>query len=244
MPTPQFVIITTAYNNKAWLERMLHSVLNQKSSNWRLIYIDDASNDGSVELARKRLETEGTRVRLVTNHSRIGLLANLNRAVSTCADDEVIVSVDGDDWLIGEHVIETLTEIYKDPDVWLTYGSYQNDSDGSRGMYSRELPRVIVEKNLFRKYPWASSHLKTFKTWLFRRINPEDLRIDGEYFRVTTDHAMMYPMLEMSGLHSRYIEKILYVYNDKNPLNSSVCEPRTALFNRTTILRRPPYEAL
>jgi hypothetical protein len=36
---------------------------------------------------------------------------------------------------------------------------------------------------------------------------------------MTWDLAFMFPMLEMSGDKSEYIDKILYVYNVGNPLN-------------------------
>ena len=36
---------------------------------------------------------------------------------------------------------------------------------------------------------------------------------------MTWDLAFMFPMLEMSGNKSEYIDKILYVYNLGNPLN-------------------------
>ena len=39
---------------------------------------------------------------------------------------------------------------------------------------------------------------------------------NGEYFRSAVDHAVMYPMLEMSGGRFTFIKEILYVYRDNN----------------------------
>jgi len=42
----------------------------------------------------------------------------------------------------------------------------------------------------------------------------------GHYPNHSFDNAFMYPMVEMAGLkHTKFVEKILYVYNDQNPLN-------------------------
>ena len=41
----KFTIITPSYNNVEWVEFNLASVLNQTYSNYRVMYIDDASTD-------------------------------------------------------------------------------------------------------------------------------------------------------------------------------------------------------
>ena len=52
------------------------------------------------------------------------------------------------------------------------------------------------------------------------KINIEDmLDDDGEFYKMTCDLAIMFPMLEMAGENSKYIKDILYVYNNSNPLN-------------------------
>ena len=40
------------------------------------------------------------------------------------SDDDVIVSLDGDDWLANDYVLKKLNEVYEREDCWLTYGSY------------------------------------------------------------------------------------------------------------------------
>ena len=45
----KFTIITPSYNNIDWVEYNLASILNQTHTNWRLLYIDDCSTDGTFE---------------------------------------------------------------------------------------------------------------------------------------------------------------------------------------------------
>ena len=41
------------------------------------------------------------------------------------------------------------------------------------------------------------SHLKTFKYVLYKNINIEDLKRNGDFIKSSTDAAIMYPILEM-----------------------------------------------
>jgi hypothetical protein len=43
---------------------------------------------------------------------------------------------------------------------------------------------------------------------------------DGEFYRMTYDVAMFFPMLEIAGFDRvKHNEKILYVYNRSNPIS-------------------------
>ncbi len=46
-----FVVFICGYNNGAFVEKTLRSVLSQAYDSYRVIYIDDASTDGSFEAA-------------------------------------------------------------------------------------------------------------------------------------------------------------------------------------------------
>lgn len=242
----QFVFVTAAYKNREWLNRLFDSVVAQDNKNWRMIYVDDASEDGSAELAGEAIANLAIedRVQIMVNDQRVGALANQYRAIHATNDNEVIIVLDGDDWLARPDALSILDECYDSEDVWMTYGSYETLSDGSRGKYSRQLPELIIERNMFRKYPWVTSHLRTFKSWLFKKIDVSDLKDNESFFTVVMDWAMMYPMLEMAGKHSRYINEILYVHNDANPRNNFKIEYEKLLRNRVTILRRERYVPL
>ena len=52
------------------------------------------------------------------------------------------------------------------------------------------------------------------------QIKKEDfLDIDGKFMKCTYDVALMFPIAEMSGGKFKFIEEILYVYNNDNPIN-------------------------
>jgi glycosyltransferase involved in cell wall biosynthesis len=217
----KFVIVIPSYNNEQWVENNLRSAIQQNYTNYRIIYIDDCSSDKTFIKAREIIDKYNGNIKtiIVKNINRLGALENLYNAIHSCADDEIILTLDGDDWLSNENVLNYLNNVYKNEDVWLTYGQYQNYPDGGRGI-SQQIPDKIIQSNGYRSFTWCSSHLRTFYAWLFKKINKNDLiNNDGKFFAMTWDLAIMYPMLEMSGIHSKFISEALYTYNLQNPIN-------------------------
>jgi hypothetical protein len=158
--------------------------------------------------------------------------------------------VDGDDWLKHPNVLESVAALYEDPEVWLTYGSSE--------LYRRPLkdrllartvrglaaayPDEIARSNQYRQYRFVCSHLRTYRAFLWNAIRDEDLRdVDGEYYKVAGDAASMWPMLEMaSARHIRFVEDVLYVYNNDHPQSESRPELRSEFTRIAERLRAHP----
>ena len=147
-------------------------------------------------------------------------LENFWNAAVGADPDDILVWLDGDDWLLTRSALSIVLEAYEDPNCWMTYGSFKY-ADGRPGFAS-----AYTDDN-FRGSLWRATHLKTFRAKLFHRLTPEDLKRDGKFRDVCIDMAVMVPLLEMSGLeHSRFIPDILYVYNYANSfeMNASPSE--------------------
>lgn len=244
IPEKPMVIVIASYNNSKWVEENLTSVFKQNYSNYRVIYVDDASTDGTADRAESliRDNAQEFRFRLVRNHFRKGGLRNLYEAVYDCADEEIIVNLDGDDWLAHPDVLKIINKTYSLKDVWLTHGSLVEYPSNQVG-WSIPIPQKITEENAFRSYR-CPSHLKTFYTWLFKKIDVEDLKMDGEFFQMTWDQAMMFPMMEMAGNHHAFISQTLYVYNMSNPINDNKVDPQLQRNLEMLIRSKPKYARL
>jgi len=216
----QFVIVVPSYNNRDCYKKNLDSIFTQNYENYRVIYIDDASPDGTGTLVQAYLEERdlGSRVTLIRNENNQGALANIYRAVWECSPKEIVVNLDGDDWFAHRNVLEQLNEVYSDRNVWLTYGQFIYYPSYKQG-FGIEIPSEVVEQNAFRTFTKGTTALRTFYAGLFHQIKKEDLFFRGDFFKVGYDLAIMLPMLEMAGRHIRFIPEISYVYNFNSPIN-------------------------
>lgn len=222
----EIVVVIPSYRNQAWYERNLASVFSQDYTNYRVIYIDDCSDDGTAHLVAAYVRAYGKqdKVRLIKNTVRKGALNNIVEAIASMPDHAIVVMLDGDDWLKHSGVFSKLNETYADRSVWLTYGQFELYPGGVVGK-CRPYPPHVIERNAFRSYEWIASHLRTCRAWLFKKIRQEDFMLRGAYFQMTWDQALMFPMLEMAGIHARCIEEVLYVYNIANPINDQNVDP-------------------
>lgn len=241
-----FVIITASYNNIDWLERNLNSIFAQNYDNWHLVYIDDCSTDATADAVQAHIDKQGKsdKVTLIRNAQRHGHMYNQYNAIGAVAADKVIVIVDGDDWLAHKDVLSYLNSIYQWQDVWLTYGQFWYWQKNRLGI-CRKLPDAVIKNNEIRAYPrWVTSHLRTFYAGLFHKIKKEDLMYGGMFVPMCADVATMFPMLEMAGQHIRFIEEVLYIYNDANQLSffHDKREEQAAL--RQDLCLRPRYQPL
>jgi glycosyltransferase involved in cell wall biosynthesis len=242
---PPMVIVIPSYNNQAWYTYNLRSALLQQYHNFRIVYIDDASTDGTGELVAQYLEEwdKEKRTTLIRNKTRQGALYNLYHAIWNCHPDEIVVTLDGDDWLASAQVLTTLASHYADPNVWMTYGQFVYHPSGQRG-FARAIPDRIIQENTIRYYDWVTTHLRTFYAALFQKIHIEDLLYQGSFLPMAWDLAFMWPMLEMASSHSRFIPDILYVYNNATPLNDHKVNLQLQRTLSHLIRSRPPYSPL
>lgn len=235
-----FVIYICGYNNGAFVAKTLRSVFSQAYDSYRVIYIDDASTDGSFEAASDALYLSGEMLRttMVRNEERLGQLANLVRAVEACREDEIVVVLNGEDWLAHEWVLSTLNQYYADPDLWLTYGQYCEFPSFKKGA-ARSYRKS--EWSGLREAPFAAGHLKTFYAGLFRRVSVEDLTQHGAFFPAAFDLAVMLPMLEMARDHFQFVPDVLYVANRHGAMQ---IDPEVQARSEKIVRSFKPYQPL
>jgi len=218
-----FVIVTATYNNAAWYRQNLDSILAQTYADFEVVITDDASTDGTADLIAQRVQELGAehRVTLIRNTTRQGAMANQYNMIHTyCVPTDIVVIVDGDDWLIDPHVLNYLSHVYADQNIWLTYGQFVEYPSGTPG-FCIDMPPAVVSGNDFRNFTEIPSHLRTFYAGLFHHIERKDLcDTKGGWLMMCADIAAMFPMIEMARRgHFKFIAKPLLVYNSSNPIN-------------------------
>lgn len=211
------IILTTVYNCENYIERCLSTIMSQTFKNFKCYITDDLSTDKSIQLIEEFIKND-PRFILVKNETKLyqpGNYDNILRNFLDIDDKDIVVEIDGDDWLPDSKVLERVNNLYTDENVWIANGSFKYPN-GIPGFSSKQ-------ENLdnLRNSRFTASHMRTWRVFLWRKIKQDDLKDEnGIYWKVTGDLSFMYPMLEMSGEeHYRFMPEINYVYNDTNPLN-------------------------
>lgn len=218
-----FVFIVPSYNNRAWVARNLESICAQTYPHWRAIYVDDCSDDGTLELARdivaRRHATERflflrTPRRMYQAHARYVAYNH-----PSCQTDEVAVLLDGDDWLLHARVLEIVNRQYRAHRLLVSYGQFRYYDDDRLGALSgtHSYPPAVVAANAYRAHPrWVAQHLRTAEVSLLRQIPASYLQHRGAWIRCCTDIAEMMLVLELSEGRHRNIGEPLVAYNKQN----------------------------
>ena len=192
--------------------------MSQRFRDFKCYITDDMSTDNTVGVIKKTILGDD-RFILIENKEKMYQPGNYDQVIRglNIPDNEICVEIDGDDWLPNSNVLSFIDDVYKDENVWMTSGSFKYH-DGRPGFANP--PKNFTN---IRKQTFTLSHMRTWKSWLWKKIKEEDLKdVSGNYWCVAGDLSFMFPMLEMSGEnHFKYISDVLYIYNESNPLNDN-----------------------
>lgn len=245
---PIFVVVAT-FNNVNYCDKNIESILLQKYDNFRVVVIDDGSTDGTGNRIQKRAEEIGKAHKLLVRRNKKNTgsaMANIYAAITELAhDDEIVVTVDGDDWLAHDEVFAKLNRIYANEAVWVTYGAYDYiESSGRREGLRDVVPNWVLRHGEIRQQKWVTSHLRTFYAGLFKQIDKSDLYFDGEFAKVAWDLGFMFPLIEMAATHVYYNPDVSYLYNvigqDHDHVKHAQQQQKVDRYFR----RKPPYQPL
>jgi len=200
------IIVVTQRDSLCHFFNCLLSIIGQNYPDLGIVFVDDASTDGSLELGLDALLGRKDTI-VLSNREKQPKTKNIDVAVSRfCSNEEsVIFLVDGDDWLIGTDAISQMMRCHEDYDVvWSQY----EDEWLNRGACG------LLDSCDVRGYPWVSSHLKSFKKFLYDAIDKKDFcEADGSYYERAIDQVIMLPVLEMAGRSKWFFyDRMLYHY--------------------------------
>lgn len=217
------VVIIPSYENEQFAEKNLSSVFNQKYENYRVLYIDDCSKDNTYNKVQQIVKQfkQSNRTNIIHNNENRGAMANWYTSIHSCDDDEIIIQLDGDDWLENDQVLAYINNVYSDPNIWMTYGQFREFPSNIIGYeYSLPFSHAVITSNSFRKVGQLPiSHLRTCYAWLFKSIPLENFLYEGSFYPMTCDKVMCACLIERAGSHHYCVPDVLYVYNNRNPLN-------------------------
>lgn len=144
---PRVSVVIPTYNRADLLPRAMRSVLGQTFADIELIVVDDASQDGSADVAEREIDPRVRVVRLARNG---GVSRALNEGIAVARGEVVGFLGDDDEWL-PELLERLLARLDDDGDVFsLVYSNVRRepplDADATRR--APPLPEGVLLDNL------------------------------------------------------------------------------------------------
>lgn len=237
------VILTGFYNAENYIERCLGSIMGQSYKDFTCYITHDLSTDKSVSLVKEMIKDDNRFILIDDNEKKLYQAGNFDKVIrynSNILDNEVLIEVDGDDYLPDSNVFSRINELYKDDNVWIANGSFRYHQ-GAIGFSSKQ-----TNFDNLRSTNFTASHIRTWRAFLWRSIKEEDLKDEnGDYWQWSGDLCFMYPMLEMSGEeHYRFMNEVNYVYNAENPINEHKVDMSMVTNHAIRIRNKTPYKKL
>lgn len=215
----RIVVIIPFYNPGEFLEKCVASLVTQRYDNFKAVFIDDCSTDGAFD----RLPKDDARVTIIRNETRKTALENIYTAIMDhCEPDDIVVTLDGDDWMPHKKVLSRINEIYNENNCWITWGQ-ASWTDGRRGFASAYTPEEFSD---VRHAPFKVSHIRTWRAGLFQKIKEQDPTFscmkdkDGNFYRLSYDTAIIFSLLNLTPFDkAKFVDEILYIYNRDNAIS-------------------------
>lgn len=224
----KITVITPFYNSENYIEKTIQSIAAQDYDNYECFLINDASTDNSLNVLIKTLkelpDNLKTKFRIINNEENKGAVYNQINTIRHVNDEDIVMLIDGDDWLNYDNsIFDFYNNLYK-KDTEFTYGSCWSLVDNIP-LIAQEYPPEIKENKQYRNYKfnWGMpyTHLRTFRKYLVNDI-PDDVFQDenGDWFKAGGDNSTFYNIIEKADPSKvKCVQNIHYIYNDTNPLN-------------------------
>jgi glycosyltransferase involved in cell wall biosynthesis len=208
-----FRILTPAYNCSDNIERSLYSIVGQTYKNWKMTIIDDMSTDDTVSIIsefikRNHLEDK---VDVIRRYEKYGEVRNTYEEVLKYRPNDVVVRLDGSDFITDLGCLDYLNALYEkyDPAVLWTAHRWAFTDNNISG-------KIDINTSMYRQ-PWRSSHLKTFRVKDFLGLNKDNfLDEDKNWIMIGCDQAVFLPMMERARRNSRpllFFPRVMYHYD-------------------------------
>jgi len=212
-----FVILILGENASGSCERQLKSVFNQTYVGYNIIYIDNGSTDQTAEKVKAFCERENKldKLTIVRHEEKKPDVQAIYDTIHQLNPQEIVVYLEGQDWLSHENVLDHLNCAYAHPDVWLTYSRAIRHPDYQQVEGKAYSDEFLRGKKFREKGRLPLPSLVSFPVAYFKEIRLEDLLFDGHFIREKAAHAFLYPLFEMGPEHALFMDEVMLVKNDE-----------------------------
>lgn len=140
-------VIIPTHNRQALLEEALESVRRQTSENWRLVVVDDASDDSTWSWLQQQI---GQQIRAIRLDEQTERSAARNRGLAECVT-EFVLFLDDDDRLLPTAVEHLTSALVRDRDAVAVAGAFEYFDDAG---HTRRGPHP---RRRFKRWVWPDA---------------------------------------------------------------------------------------
>jgi glycosyltransferase involved in cell wall biosynthesis len=205
------VIISAFRNVRSFIKTCAFSITSQKYKNWRAVFCDDCSDDGTSDMI-----PEDPRFTKRYNKERITALPNIHYSLveSNIQDEDIVCFVDGDDFLFRTDALDIVNSMYQDNTLF-AYGQYihYNGVIGHCQSYDKTTFKDLRKEKL------PISHLRSFRYKVYKEFLKQDPDLssykdkNGKFYTMSADVSIMTPLFEICGIDNIKFNPIpIYYY--------------------------------
>lgn len=234
----RIIIVSTGRNFEKYFIDWYKGIVSQYYKNFVSFTVDDNSTDNSSGLLLDFVGSSLLHLFPIWQKKRKWALYNKSIAIlehMNLKDDDIIIGVDLDDYLLTPFALRRINEIFSDPNIWFSYGNFD------------AYPNICKPynwKKLIRQQSWRASHIRACRWFLMKNILKKDLQDEnGKWYKFPEDRILSYPMLEMAGPEHVFCNKeILYHYRNDNPDCDMFVNKKEVQETLDKIYKKQPYE--
>lgn len=251
-------IILCCYNGDKFLLQALNSILNQTYIDWELIFVNDGSTDGSLQIA-EALQLKEDRIKIFSKPNG-GLNSARNFGVNFISHDSFALIFSDSDDILHPNMLQELNTNLQEDGVGAAYCNYElidgngapvkRDNSSSRYIPTRLGVRALSAAQpvtpFYSIYTWAPmiEPMTLLKKEVFLQFAPwDDLNFGrgeyGESIPLFGEIALNYDVI--------YVDAVLYQYRKhgnqitSNKADKSLQEKIDLIWN-TKVNKNPLYK--
>ena len=139
-----FRIVMPNYNNAEWIDKCLESIQNQTFQDYKVVIVDDASTDNSVEVIERMLNDK---IVFIPSKEKLWNGGARNRGLIEPIESEYTLFLDSDDWFENENCLQLIYDTIQsnnNPDcISLSYNCLIGDLEHYQEL-ERNTPKDLV----------------------------------------------------------------------------------------------------
>lgn len=222
-------VIVPVYNAEKYIDKCIQSVASQDYDNYHMYIINDASTDSTLNVIKNTIDSFNENIKqrfsILNRTQNMGAVFNqISTIKSRCYSDEIVMLLDGDDWLVNDpNIFNMYNNLYHDGAEY-TYGSCWSLVDNIP-LIAQPYPIEVKKNKSYRNYKFNWNfpypHLRTFIARLVLNLYDSLFKDEnGAWLGAGGDNATFYNIIEQADPDKVIcVSDIVYNYNDTNPIN-------------------------